>query len=260
MERIKSIYRDPVEGTKKLFITIFSVVFFFVSWLVANVPIGEQATWVSALFIVAIALPSYFFLYRWTTPIRAILIITLFSIFPIIIEAIGIITGFPYGPFEYTDQMGFKILDLVPWSVSFAFAPLVLGSITIANKLSKKAVLAIPLSALLLVIVDLILDPAAVVLNIWVWGEPGPYYGIPLSNYAGWFLTALIASVMMHLLVAENIWISEDINADVSSSLLVSIAFWTGFSFWTGLWIPVLIGIGMIILLGYYIIFHISKI
>ncbi|MBD3408369.1 MAG: carotenoid biosynthesis protein [Candidatus Lokiarchaeota archaeon] len=254
MERLLSAYKNPEERMKNLILTIFSIVFFFVSWLVANVPIGEQSTWVSALFIVAIALPSYYFLYRWTTPVRAVVIILLFSIFPIIIESIGISTGFPYGPFEYTEQMGYKILGLVPWSVAFAFAPLVLGSITIANKITNRAILAIPLSALLLVIVDLILDPAAVVLNIWVWGIPGPYYGIPLTNYSGWFFTALIASVMMHILIADDIFKTQDIDADVASSLLVSMAFWTGFSFWTGLWIPVIIGISMFLLVGYFVI------
>ncbi|TFF91995.1 carotenoid biosynthesis protein, partial [Candidatus Thorarchaeota archaeon] len=203
-------------STEDMFILIFGVAFFLASWLVVNVPIGESVTWVSALFIVILALPSFYYVLRWSGIKRGLVILGFFAVFPIIIEAIGISTGLPYGPFYYTDQMGFKILGLVPWSVAFAFAPLTLGSVTLANRFTSDARLAIPLSALLLVAVDLVLDPAAVVLSIWVWVNPGPYYGIPISNYTGWFITALVASVIMHLLTTRNVSTTADVPARVA--------------------------------------------
>lgn len=229
----------------------FSAAFFLASWLVANVPIGESVTWVSALFIVVLALPSYYLLLKWLPASKAIVVLLVFSVFPIVIEAIGITTGLPYGGFHYSDEMGFKILGLVPWSVSFAFAPLIIGSVAIINRKIEDARLALPASALLLVIFDLILDPAAVVLNIWVWDVPGPYYGIPTSNYTGWFLTGLVASGLLHAMLMETPMKTVKLPTDLAISLLLIISFWTGFSFWTSLIIPATIGLVMMSYLIY---------
>jgi len=48
------------------------------------------------------------------------------------------------------------------------------------------------LTALLVVLLDTILDPIAVNENRWTWNAPGIYYGIPFLNFFGWFLTSII--------------------------------------------------------------------
>ena len=238
----------------KLILVIFAIAFFVASWLVANVPIGESVTWVSALFIVLLSFPSYYFLIRWIGFRWGLILIAFFGIFPIIVEAIGITTGLPYGEFYYSDWMGAKIFGLVPWSVAFAFAPLIFGSLTISTKLVHDWKLQIILSSIILVLVDMVLDPAAVVLSIWVWLVPGPYYGIPVSNYTGWFLTAFIASLILYQTIQRIEGVQREIPIKVSSSLFISLAFWTGFSVWTGLLIPIGIGIILTMLNGYYLL------
>ncbi|MFW9800153.1 MAG: carotenoid biosynthesis protein, partial [Candidatus Thorarchaeota archaeon] len=74
---------------------------------------------------------------------------------------------------------------------------------------------------------------------------PGPYYGIPISNYSGWFLTGLVASAVLHLMLTETPVKTVKLPRDIALSLLLIISFWTGFSFWTGLVIPAIIGLGM---------------
>jgi uncharacterized membrane protein len=39
---------------------------------------------------------------------------------------------------------------------------------------------------------DLVMDPMMVAGGHWVWEEPGAYFGIPLQNYFGWWLTTFI--------------------------------------------------------------------
>ena len=39
---------------------------------------------------------------------------------------------------------------------------------------------------------DLVMDPLMVAANHWVWETEGAYIGIPLQNFLGWFLTALV--------------------------------------------------------------------
>jgi putative membrane protein len=227
---------------------------FLSSWLVANVDIGESVTWVSAFFILILAIPSYYYWLKWL-PLRTGTLILLFlGIFPIMIESIGIATGFPYGGFHYTDEMGFKIFGLVPWSVAFAFGPLVIGSFTLASSATRNPKTALLLGALLLVTFDLILDPAAVVLSIWVWDNPGPYYGIPITNYIGWLLTGYIVCILLHALTANDLKELTRFPRELSLSLLLTVAFWTGYSLWVQLLIPVLIGIGMIAVLLFFLL------
>ena len=32
--------------------------------------------------------------------------------------------------------------------------------------------------------------------GLWVWDQPGQYFGIPLVNYAGWFLVSALITVI----------------------------------------------------------------
>ncbi|MBD3157287.1 MAG: carotenoid biosynthesis protein [Candidatus Lokiarchaeota archaeon] len=235
-----------LKKSNDVLLAVFCGAFFLSSYLVANVPIGESVTWVSAFFIVALALPSYYYFIKWAGPKKGMLILILFAIFPVIIESIGISTGIPYGSFHYAETMGFKILGLVPWSVTFAFGPLLLGSMTVTTRLSQNASLAIPASAIVLVLVDLVLDPAAVVLNIWVWSQPGAYYGVPLVNFVGWFITGTVASIIFHLLTRANSDKMVQMPRTIASSLFIILSFWSGFSLWKGLFVPLLVGILLI--------------
>ncbi|MFX1266182.1 MAG: carotenoid biosynthesis protein, partial [Promethearchaeota archaeon] len=126
-------------------------------------------------------------------------------------------------------------------------------SAAITNRQIEDARVALPATALLLIMFDLILDPAAVVLNIWVWDVPGPYYGIPISNYSGWFLTGLVAAALMHMMLMETPVKTVKLPTDLAVSLLLIVSFWTGFSFWTSLIIPAAIGLAMTVYLIYVI-------
>jgi uncharacterized membrane protein len=55
------------------------------------------------------------------------------------------------------------------------------------------------LSALIMTSWDLMNDPISVAGGRWVWGENGAYFGIPLSNYAGWILTTLAVFLLYRL-------------------------------------------------------------
>jgi putative membrane protein len=40
---------------------------------------------------------------------------------------------------------------------------------------------------------DVIMDPvASTVLSQWVWQIPGAYFGVPITNFFGWFVTVFI--------------------------------------------------------------------
>jgi uncharacterized membrane protein len=52
----------------------------------------------------------------------------------------------------------------------------------------------IALDGLLLVVLDLILDPIKVHEGAWTWLDIGPYYGIPLGNFMGWFFVTVVVT------------------------------------------------------------------
>ncbi|GIS54397.1 hypothetical protein Ct9H90mP29_14390 [bacterium] len=58
---------------------------------------------------------------------------------------------------------------------------------------------------LLLGVLDMVLDPIAVDEKRWSWDFPGVYYGIPLLNFFGWFLTvAMILSIFFLIHIPVN--------------------------------------------------------
>lgn len=52
----------------------------------------------------------------------------------------------------------------------------------------------IPLIASLIMVAwDLSMEPVwSTVLRAWIWLDGGPYFGVPISNFFGWFLTAYL--------------------------------------------------------------------
>jgi putative membrane protein len=159
------------------------------------------------------------------------------------IESISILLGLPYGFFIYSDFAGVKLFGLVPWSVPLGFIPLLFGTMAIVTQYIQKPWLVILVSASLLVVVDLIIDPVFVQLGIWIWLTPGQYYGIPLVNFTGWFFTGLITCSVFWMLLKKMVNGSPKIPISVSISLILTLAFWSGFALWSQLVVPFILSI-----------------
>lgn len=118
-------------------------------------------------------------------------------------ELTGTKTGWPFGGYEYTDFLGFKLLDRVPFAVPLSwfymgFASFVLADcIVVARNVANRLLWSILLGAYLLTAWDLVLDPSMAApqmqyIHFWIWHESGPYFGMPLRNLIGWFGTGLV--------------------------------------------------------------------
>ncbi|WP_135535813.1 bisanhydrobacterioruberin hydratase [Halostella pelagica] len=119
------------------------------------------------------------------------------------IELVGVRTGWPYGEFEYGIDLGPMAFGEVPVGLPVFFLPLVLNSYLLVLLLLGDATRrrAVRLLATLptVLVVDLVLDPGAVALGFWSYSNGGAYYGVPLSNYAGWVLSGTVAVVCFDL-------------------------------------------------------------
>ena len=118
-----------------------------------------------------------------------------------IIENVGVRTGFPFGHYYFTDRMGPKLFA-VPIQLGLAYLGVAYLSWTLARvilgnmrtSLTGSRVVTLPLvAAFIMVAWDFSQDPVwSTILHLWVWQQGGAYFGVPVSNFLGWYLTVYI--------------------------------------------------------------------
>ena len=223
-----------------------SAFFFATAFFALRFPNAPGAlSYVSTLLI---ALPSLLALLRYLGPRRAALSLLALSAFGYAVEMVGVATGLPYGTFYYGDAMGQKALGLVPYLLPISYAPLVLGAVAASwqdGSGQTHRTFLILRSALILVLMDGVLDPGAASLGFWVWPAGGAYYGVPLSNYAGWLVSGVLAAA---LLLAVGRWRTAPPPGLLESAVL-ALAFWTGVAVFSALILPAVLGAALLIYL-----------
>ncbi len=222
---------------------------FISGFFVARVPDATRPEYafVSSVFVVLFAIPSYLGLWRWIGASRAIKVLLFLGLFAIGIESIAILTGWPYGEFDYGNKIGGKVFGLVPWTVPFAWTPLVLGCFALVQRLflGRSKYFMIAAVAVALMVCDLVLDPGAVNQEFWSFPNGGFYYGVPLSNFGGWLLSGAIGCVLLMACLPSP---PTRAPRGMMSSLFLTLAFWTSVCTWTPL--PVAAIIGWLLLIG----------
>jgi len=117
------------------------------------------------------------------------------------IELVGVATGWPYGEFAYLVELGPMLAGEVPLGLPVFFFPLVVNSyllvVLLMGPRARSRLLRLLAVAATVVWMDVVLDPAAVALGFWAYYPPGVYHGVPLSNYAGWVLSAVVSVAVL---------------------------------------------------------------
>ncbi|PIZ66155.1 hypothetical protein COY14_00820 [Candidatus Roizmanbacteria bacterium CG_4_10_14_0_2_um_filter_36_9] len=65
---------------------------------------------------------------------------------------------------------------------------------SLKNKNLKLLPLLIVVDALIVVAIDLFMDPVQVAQGNWSWPNGGPYFGIPIGNFVGWIVITIIST------------------------------------------------------------------
>lgn len=143
---------------------------------------------------------------RWIPAFAGLYVLSLAS------ELSGTTFGLPFGPYHYTAALGAKWFGHVPLLIPLSWFFMALPSYAVARRRFPEAhqvVQRLFAGSLLLLSWDLCLDPAmSLVTSFWVWGTAGPYYGMPLLNLAGWYVTGLVLMVALAWLRTDD-WISR---------------------------------------------------
>jgi len=110
--------------------------------------------------------------------------------------------GFPFGMYHYTESTrGVELyLSNVPFFDSLSFPFLAYAAFCLARRTLRTAhgAAVVGIAGGLMTLLDVVIDPLAVRGDQWVLGRVfyyptgGVYFGVPLSNFAGWLLVGWV--------------------------------------------------------------------
>ena len=131
---------------------------------------------------------------------RALLILAIVVGVAALAEWLGVATGALFGPYHYTATLGPRFLGPVPYAVLLAWFMMVYPAYVIVDRLTprrwswpKRRLAMAALAGLAMVAWDLGMDPLMARQGHWVWEVEGAYFGVPLQNFWGWWLTTFVA-------------------------------------------------------------------
>jgi uncharacterized membrane protein len=157
-------------------------------------------------------------------------VLVLVPVAAVLIEALGLATGFPYGEYSYSGVLGATLLG-VPFLVPLAWLMMAWPSWVLADLLTarvrpgRRTVARVLVATYLFAAWDVVLDPQLVQAGYWRWAHPSPGLPgigtVPLTNLAGWLLAGLLLMAVLDRLVARTARPPGLRNADAAPLLVL---------------------------------------
>ena len=117
-------------------------------------------------------------------------------------ETLSIATGFPFGYYHYSSQLGPKLgtvpLIIMPAYFGNGFLAWTISHIFLKNLgpgMTRRNLFQVPVvAAFVMVMWDFCIDPVtSTISKDWIWkAGDNFYFGVPVQNYFGWFLTVFL--------------------------------------------------------------------
>ena len=165
---------------------------------------GPHEAWTAPAFLALAAV-----LVLGTSRRREALLLSLALVLGFVSEYVAVQCGCIFGPYSYTDVLSPRLLE-VPIVMSAAWMILVGYVKVMLARASWPAWIEVLAASLWMTAIDLVIDPvAAGPLRYWSWVNVGAYYGIPTSNFVGWFVVSAVIFTILRLASAgwaDNPW------------------------------------------------------
>jgi len=113
-------------------------------------------------------------------------VISFLFIIGYLVEVLGVYSGVLFGEYDYGATLGFQLLE-VPIIIGINWILLAVSSFAVSSYFVTKPIYKIVLSTVIMVLLDLMIEPVAIRLDFWHW-QGG---AIPTQNYIMWFLVAM---------------------------------------------------------------------
>lgn len=111
------------------------------------------------------------------------------------VEVAGVKTGAIFGAYQYGETLGFQWLE-VPLAIGLNWAVLIYATGMFSDQFKLPPVVKALIGALLMVVLDLLIEPVAIKLDFWTWQAET----IPLQNYMAWFAVSVILQLLYQFL------------------------------------------------------------
>jgi putative membrane protein len=206
---------------------------------VARFGIMPGTEWASIVMMLGIAAISYRAVIR-DAGMQWVMFLILSGLLALGFEYVWIQYCMPYGCFQYGDVLGAKIFQTVPWTVFVGWTPLIIGVYAILRHYIQNRWWIILIGAIILTLIDMVLDPGAVLLGFWLFDAGGWYYNVPWSNFAGWLVSGSVGMWLATLLLHKT---KTSLSRTYSAGLTLS--FFTSIALWSQMWLAG--GLGLIL-------------
>jgi uncharacterized membrane protein len=210
MSRVTSILVAPpgkVRAGSSAFHHIIFIVFIALLLLgslttAGAVKLPASSDWTNAFLVVTAAATTVVSLSRQLPVQNVLLAATIIAAIAGTAQAIGVLSGIPFGPYFYTESAGPKIFNVLPWSVPIVWIIVLLNARGVARLILRPwrknrlyGFRLIGVTAVLTLVFVFGLETYATQVNrFWLW-QPTKFalwQGTPPSNFLGWLVTALL--------------------------------------------------------------------
>ncbi|MCA1058472.1 carotenoid biosynthesis protein [Rossellomorea aquimaris] len=167
--------------------------------------------WANAVFLYLAGFVAILYVMKKFRVGLGIIISSFIMLLTILAESLGVHYGLIFGSYHYEKDFGFQLFG-VPVTIGFAWVMVIFSSMAhfefllMRPKTVSGAFLYSTVTSLLAVTMDLIIDPVAFRgRQYWIWDEGGPYYDIPMQNFAGWFFVSFFIQVILYFIIRQEI-------------------------------------------------------
>jgi putative membrane protein len=115
------------------------------------------------------------------------------------VEVLGVNSGRVFGPYRYGTTLGYQLWG-VPLLIGLNWAMVVYGSVALAQRISPRLWLQLPLAALGPTLLDWFMEPVAIRLDYWQWLSGD----IPIQNFLAWFILSFLFALQYKLWFAHS--------------------------------------------------------
>jgi len=153
-------------------------------------------------------------------------------------ENIGVATGWPFGHYHFEVGSNLPHIGTIPIIVgplwfgmgyfSWIVAGILLGGEARASR--RIELMALPVvAAFVMTQWDVVMDPPeSTISKAWTWHDGGAHFGVPLSNYFGWLLTAWLFYQAFALYLNRRRHVAEPLAKQARALKLAAILLYLG--------------------------------